>query len=305
MDFSVAICTWNRVAVLRRTLASVAELRVPDGATWEVVVVDNGSTDDTAAAVDAFAARMPVRRVVEPTAGLSHARNAAVRAARGRWVLWLDDDAFPARDWLGAYAAAIARHPDVALLGGPILPRFDGEPPRWLRDGLPVIANAFSLLDLGAEDRPLGDGVLPFGANYGVRADAQRRHLYSPALGRVRGNAAGGEETAVARAILAEGAAGWYVPAARVDHLIAPERQTVRWLRRYYVGNAASAPPPPGAPTLLGRPRWAWRRAVEHELRYRLARLHAPPARWLFHLRCASEGWGQLHAAAARASSNR
>lgn len=297
-SFTVAICTWNRAPVLRRALASHAAARVPADLDWEIVVVDNGSTDDTADAVAEWAARLPVRRVLEETAGLSHARNAAVRAAHGDYVAWVDDDAFVEPGWLAAYRAAVARWPDAAVFGGPILPHFDAPPPEWLRRALPVVGNAYALLDYGPAPRPLGGDALPFGANYVVRAAEQRRHPYDARLGRVGSNLAAGEETAVVRAILAAGGTGWYVPDARVAHLVPAARQREAYLRGYYRGNAASvlAERREGVATIAGRPRWVWRMALQHELLYRLTRPFAAPERWARHLRHASSGWGLLRA---------
>ncbi|MGH9885968.1 MAG: glycosyltransferase family 2 protein, partial [bacterium] len=131
MLLSVAICTRDRAASLRRTLASLAECaRASDP--WEVLVVDNGSRDDTPAAAAAFEGTLPVRVIHEAAPGLSNARNAAVREARGAYIVWTDDDCLPARDWLSAYAAAFRAEPDAAVFGGPIVPRFEGEPPGWL-----------------------------------------------------------------------------------------------------------------------------------------------------------------------------
>jgi hypothetical protein len=297
---TVAVCTWNRATLLARTLAALTRLRIPAGLDWELVVVDNGSSDDTAAVVAGFADRLPVRRLLEPRTGLSHARNAAVAAARGETIVWTDDDVLVEPEWLAAYAAALARWPDADVFGGPILPHFDEPPPTWLQRGLPQVANAYALLDLGPEPVLFDERRLPFGANYAIRTAAQRRVPYSPELGRVGTALRSGEETMVVRALLAAGACGRWVPEARVAHLVPRARQNLRFLRAYYRGNGASSHADPsfhGAEhgrRLLGRPRWVWRQAVEQQLLYWLRRPTAPPERWLLHLRLASSAWGTL-----------
>ncbi|GJG86413.1 hypothetical protein tb265_15940 [Gemmatimonadetes bacterium T265] len=305
--FSVAVCTWNRAAFLRRTLESHVAQHVPAGLRWELIVVDNHSTDDTARVLDAYTDRLPLRRVFETRLGLSHARNAAVAAARGAYVVWTDDDVFVGRDWLAGYAEAVRRHPDAALFGGPIRPRFEPDPPSWLVRALPDVGHALALLDLGPAPVPLGGEQIPFGANYVVRADEQRRHPYSPRLGRVGTGMGGGEETAVVRAILDAGATGWWVPNAPVEHLICADRQTLAYLRSFYLGAGASAglDVPPGVASLFGRPRWAWRRAITCELRYRFARaMGTAPELWMRDFKFASAAWGLLRGPAAPAPSS-
>lgn len=299
---TVAICTWNRAALLERALRCLANLAIPPDVSWEVVVVDNGSTDRTSEVVAAMAGALPLRSVVEPESGLSHARNAAVRAARGHYILWTDDDVFVDQGWLAAYAGAFARHPEAAVFGGPIEPAFEGSPPSWLAPALPALGNAYALLDLGPRPIPFSYETLPFGANYAITAEVQRRHPYDPELGRSRDRLLAGEETAVVRAVLAEGHGGWWVPEARVQHFIPAERQSLRYLRDYYRGNAHSAAwialtAAPDTPFILGRPRWIWRQALESELRYRLHRLaRASSALWAPEFRRASEAWGLLRA---------
>jgi glycosyltransferase involved in cell wall biosynthesis len=234
MRFTVAVCTWNRAALLPAVLDRLARLRYAPG-DWELVVVNNNSTDDTERVLEAFAGRLPLRRAFEPKQGTSHARNAAVRLARGDYVVWTDDDVLVEADWLAAYARAVERHPSAALFGGPVRPRFEGTPPPWLSSAWQEIGPAFAARDLGAEPFELeNDGELPYGANYVVRAREQRLFPYDPALGRRLDGGTLGDETAVIRAILAAGGEGWWVPDALVEHWIPKERQTVGYLRSYY-----------------------------------------------------------------------
>jgi glycosyltransferase involved in cell wall biosynthesis len=297
MLLSVAICTHNRAPLLRRTLDSLAGVAIPPDVTWEVIVVDNNSNDKTPSVVLAFHEALPLRSVVEPRVGLSSARNTAVRKSHGDYILWIDDDVLVDPGWLRSYAEAFRRWPDAAFFGGPIAPLFEGDPPPWLRDALGQIGNAYAARDLGADERRLDGWTLPFGANMAVRAAEQRAHPYDARLGRRGSMLYAGEEAAVLQALLAEGAEGRWVPSARVQHIIPEARQTLRYLRRYYVGNGASwalVRPNGNERMLLGRPRWVWREAVQQEAAYRLRRLYAPPAVWSEHFRRSSVAWGML-----------
>src|SRR4051812_43770347 len=122
MDVTLAICTRNRAAALRRTLDSLALMEFPAGTQCEIVVVDNGSSDDTASVIESFMGRLPLRHDVEPTPGVSHARNRAVAMAKGKFIVWTDDDVVADRQWLSAYVSAFRRWPETDLFGGKILP---------------------------------------------------------------------------------------------------------------------------------------------------------------------------------------
>ncbi|HEX8150761.1 MAG TPA: glycosyltransferase [Pyrinomonadaceae bacterium] len=286
MRFTVAICTWNRAALLPGVLERLARVRHPPGA-WEVLVVNNNSDDDTERVLDAFAGRLPLRRAFEPRPGLSHARNTAVGHARGDYIVWTDDDALADVGWLAAYARAAERHPEAAVFGGPVRPRFEGTPPPWLSAAWQEIGAAFAARDLGGEPFELDEaGELPYGANFVVRTREQRLFPYDPALGRRLAGGAVGEETAVIRAILAAGGTGWWVPDASVEHWISRERQTVGYLRRYYAlqGRTFYKCDGGGRTLLPGRTLRLWCGLIRAELAYVLARSSGDPRRWLKHL---------------------
>jgi glycosyltransferase involved in cell wall biosynthesis len=284
MRFTVAICTWNRASLLSEVLQRLTRIRDPNGA-WEVVVVNNDSTDDTESVLSAFVGRLPIRRAFEPRPGLSHARNTAVRNALGDYLVWTDDDALVDADWLAAYGRAVERHPEAAVFGGPVRPRFEGTtPPRWLSAGWQDISAAFAARDLGDEPFEFGGGgELPYGANFVIRAREQRMFPYDPSLGRRRGGGALGEETAVMRGILEAGGTGWWVPDASVEHWIPKERQSVRYLRSYYTlqGRTFHRWGGGGGPTFWGRPLRLWRSIIRAELAYSRARLSGDPHRWI------------------------
>jgi glycosyltransferase involved in cell wall biosynthesis len=297
------ICTRNRCALLSGALASLRSVDVPPDTSWEIIVVDNGSGDDTGAVVAGHAGAIPVRLVVEPRVGLSYARNAAVREARGDYIIWIDDDVVVEGGWLAAYHRAFRRWPGAVFFGGAITPRFEGGPPAWLAAAMPWVGNAYAALDLGPDARRFTGEVLPYGANLAIRLADQQQHPYDVRLGR-RGNLLyAGEEWAVIRRLLDQGAEGWWVPDARLEHVIEPHRQTIAYLRRYFRENGASyalVREPNGERMLLGRPRWLWREALSQELAYRVRRLYAPSSRWGEHLRRASGAWGMLSVAPPR-----
>ena len=117
------------------------------------------------AVIKAFADRLPIRREFEPERGLSHARNRAVDAAKGDYIVWTDDDVVVAPGWLAAYIEAFRRWPEAAVFGGPIIPRYAPPVPKWLIGGEVLLHEVLSFRDFGDADLPLSipDKRLPFG----------------------------------------------------------------------------------------------------------------------------------------------
>jgi glycosyltransferase involved in cell wall biosynthesis len=226
MLISIAICTLNRAESLRRTLESLTTIRQPPDP-WEVIVVNNGGTDHTDAVIEAFADRLPIRGECEPQRGLSHARNHAVLGAKGDYIVWTDDDVIVDRGWLAAYANAFRRHPDGAVFGGKIIERYLRPSPRWIRSFI-----GFAARDLGDAEVALTPDKPPYGANYAINTFAHKFFPYDPMIG--PGTRRACEETDVIRRMLGAGAPGYWIPGAIVEHIVPPQRQTLKAILRYH-----------------------------------------------------------------------
>jgi glycosyltransferase involved in cell wall biosynthesis len=239
IDISVVICTRNRAGPLGVLLESMTRLDIPAGLRWELLIVDNGSTDGTAAVVESFAARLPVRCVREDKAGLSNARNRGVAEALGRYICWTDDDVAIDGGWLAAYAAAFAMHPEAAVFGGRIYPKLDAPTPRWfarLLDRWPL-NGIVAARDFGDEPVQLDFScdLVPWGANFAVQTAEQRQHPFDPQLGVSPNQRRSGEETQSMFEILSSGAVGWWVPDSKVFHLYPTRRQTRTYFYEHFV----------------------------------------------------------------------
>ncbi len=235
MEISVIICTRNRASQLSELLTSMCGLAHP-GVDWECIVVDNGSTDNTAEVVESFEGLLPIRRVMEPAAGVSNARNAGVIAAKGRYIVWTDDDVLVEPNWLAGYGRAFRRWPDAAVFGGKITPLLRPPTPDWFQRGTKYLTDVLGARNLG--DKPIHlsmiDYQIPYGANYAVRAAEQQQHRYDPSLGVAPGRRLGGEEVDVIKRILESGKEGRWVPDVGVQHIVPPSHQTVAYIARYY-----------------------------------------------------------------------
>lgn len=297
MLLTVAICTWNRAELLRQTLERMTALTVPPDVTWELLVVNNNCTDSTDSVVAAYEDRLPLRALWEKTPGLSNARNAAVAAAHGTYILWTDDDVLVNHAWLSTYADAFACYRDARVFGGPIKPWFHETPPRWLSESLHEVEPAYAIRDFDCGDRELDDDLIPFGANMAFRTDALREVPFNPALGRTGTEMLGGEEEVVIRTLLQMGVKGRWVSGAEVQHYIPVERQNVEYLRRFYEGIGATKARMDGQPRgrlFFGKPRWVWTEFVATAVKYRLHRVFAPPPVWVRSLRRASMARGRF-----------
>lgn len=237
IKISVIICTRNRAPQLKNVLDSLSAMKVPDKLNWELVIVDNGSSDNTAEVVGSYASKLPARCVREDTPGLSNARNKGVAEAKGEYICWTDDDVELDPNWLNAYYEAFKKHPDGAVFGGKIIPKFVPPTPEWVshfKHQWPL-DGPFAYRDLGPDDIPLSfkGWKTPYGANYAVRAEEQRAHLYNPDLGVSPTHKRVGEETEVIYQILKK-STGYWVPGSQVNHIIPQGRQSLKYVYEYF-----------------------------------------------------------------------
>jgi glycosyltransferase involved in cell wall biosynthesis len=131
-DFSVVIPTLNRAEQLRPLLDSLL-MQCAGRIEFEILVVDNGSSDRTRAVVEEYAASDErIRYVYEPRPGVSHARNAGIEQARAPILAFIDDDVEAAPDWLSSLKRAFDEHPEADCVGGRVRPRWRTPRPAWL-----------------------------------------------------------------------------------------------------------------------------------------------------------------------------
>lgn len=245
VDVSVLICTWNRAALLAETLASIAQLHVPPDIRWEVVVVDNNSTDDSQQVVDRLAAGFPVplRYVFEPRQGKSAAMNNGLRSSTGSIIAFADDDVRVGREWLASLVRAFREQPDIAYAGGPVDPIWEAPCPAWFERTDKVLWGTLAILDYGPEPFVFeARQKIPLGANFAVRRSlVDAIGPFDPALGRDSGRVLLGQELPefFARA-RAAGLRGVYLPEMRVQHHVPARRLRPAYFRRWWYGKGVS-----------------------------------------------------------------
>ena len=184
MKISIAICTWNRSRLLRQTLGSLLAMEIPTDVDWEIVLVDNRSTDDTVNVIEAFQDELPIQYVFEEKQGHSVSRNTAIQKATGDYILWTDNDVKVSENWLLAYVKGFRKYPGTAFFGSKIIPLFEQPKPSWIEATWTKCKPVFAARDLGEEPLALGNGTYPYGANFAVRAEIQKEFCFNTNLGR-------------------------------------------------------------------------------------------------------------------------
>jgi glycosyltransferase involved in cell wall biosynthesis len=238
MDVSVVISTYNGAASLPGALESVLSQDV-DGLSYEVIVVDNNSHDETRAVIESFIAGEPsrLRYVFEPRQGVSYGRNAGIAVARAKIIAFFDDDVRVARDWIGTLKQALDEHPEVDFVGGKVLPEWEVPPPPWITE---AHWSPLALVDYGPE---------PFrvtferqrclvSANLAVRRSLfDAVGLFAPELQRVKDSIGSAEDLELLQRCWCAGRQGLYIPTLLASTTVPASRMTKDYHRRWHRGH--------------------------------------------------------------------
>lgn len=230
MRVDICICTYNRIDLLKEVLLSLNNISMINKT--KVIVIDNNSSDDTLLSVEKLKLNTEIKYdldvFVEKKQGLSHARNRGIAESTADYLVFLDDDAFPDKEWLVSLYGAINKYPNAVGFGGRIDPLFvDGKAPNWFSN---KISYLYSVCDLGSKEFRYKGSIYPIGANMVMRRSTLLKHEFDPNLGRVGSSLISGEETVLFNAIYSEGGEVYYLPNMRVKHFIHPERLSKKWI---------------------------------------------------------------------------
>jgi glucosyl-dolichyl phosphate glucuronosyltransferase len=242
MRVSIVIPTYNRADVLLICLREISQLRT-DPSTFEVLVVDNASTDHTRTTCKEFAVAHPdisLRYIFENTQGVSYARNRGVKESRGEIICFLDDDSPPVPEWLEFLLLPFSDS-NVGCVGGPSIPDFQGQMvPDWLQGDMQGLLSGYVL----PFDEP---AVVSRWEDYPLSCNMAIRYKVFEELGYFRTDLdrSGGQVLAAGDTEMADRIhkAGWkvvYAPNAVVNHLVPPSRLTKEHIYRIGRGLAES-----------------------------------------------------------------
>jgi len=234
MKITVILCTYNRCGSLAKVLNSLAVLTLPESVEWEVLVVDNNSSDQTRNVAENFSSRHPGRfcYLFEPQPGKSHALNAGIRKAQGDVLAFLDDDVTVEPTWLHNLTAVL-RNGEWAGTGGRIVAEWSRPVPRWLSLGSRSAMAPLVQFDLGDVACELFEP--PFGTNMAFRKSMFEKYGgFRTDLGPRPGSEIRSEDSEFGGRLLAAGERLRYEPSAVVYHPVQDNRIEKKYLLAWW-----------------------------------------------------------------------
>lgn len=236
MDISVIISTYNRCDLLGRAISSILA-QEPDTPPFELIIVDNNSSDGTKQVVESFAATDPrVRYVFEERQGLSYGRNAGLAASEGQFIIYTDDDVVVTPNWVRKFHEASLRYSDADFLGGKVLPIWEVEPEPWLD----ALAPPLALQDMGNQPVKvtLEHQRCLIGACLGIRRTTfDKAGLFDPKTQRVGDSIGSTEDYDWELSVWKKGGYGLYVPDVVCAAEISANRMVKSYHRRWHLGH--------------------------------------------------------------------
>jgi glycosyltransferase involved in cell wall biosynthesis len=224
---TVLLATRNRSKILRLTLESFCGLHAPDSG-WKLVVVDNGSSDQTQETVKGFADRLPLQLLTEPRRGKNFALNAALPHIVGDLTVLTDDDVLPRPDWLLKLRQAADAHSDFSIFGGPIQPHWEVPPPpwtKWVHQGA-----AYAVTDPAWAEGPIAASSV-WGPNTAIRSAVFKAGIgFNDQIGPSGNNYVQGGDTELTRRLESLGHRAWHVHDAVVEHFVRQEQLNLTWV---------------------------------------------------------------------------
>jgi glycosyltransferase involved in cell wall biosynthesis len=245
IDVSVVICTYNRAKYLGKCIDSIARQTFPSEK-YELIVVDNNSSDNTAQVVDFKKSQYPswrLRYILEVQQGLSYSRNRGMREACGKYVLYIDDDAYADEQWIESIVNCFENFcPRPVCIGGKILLDWEGKEPNWLSEryrGMLGYLNYGKTAYLNDDlSLAINGGNIAFDRAFFL----SRGYNFPGSLGRIGDKLLYGEETLVIRRLLEDKAPVCYLDEALVWHVVLPERRSRSWFIKRVIADGRTQP---------------------------------------------------------------
>jgi glucosyl-dolichyl phosphate glucuronosyltransferase len=276
MDISVILCTYSRCQELSKALESLCALNVPETLSWEVLVVDNNSSDGTREVAEQYAVRYGgrFRYVFEGQQGKSYALNTGIREACGTVLAFMDDDVTVDSNWLVNLTSPLLSGRWVGV-GGRVFPEREVAFPAWIERNSSFVVGPLVMFDLGPTPGALKEA--PLGANMAFRKTLfQEYGGFRNDLGPCPGSELRGEDSEFVQRLMSAGEPLCYEPSAVVYHSVSEHRLTKKYFLAWWFDKGRSDVRTLGASlesgwSVLGIPVGSLRRLIVWLLRWTLA----------------------------------
>lgn len=237
---SSIICTYNRQKYLYQVLESIKNQSL-NPLLYEIVLVNNNSTDNTEQICHTYKKDNPGINfiyVTESEQGLSAARNRGIGEASGKYLTFIDDDAFPEKNFLKTIYDYLEQNPQVVAVGGKILLKYEQEKPKWLT---PYLSSLFGYFNPGNKTGEFSKNRYPRGSNMSFRKIIfDQAGLFDTKLGRKGSDMQGSEEKELFARIYKMNVTVHYLPSAIIYHSVPPERTTIDFIRNQAISYGRS-----------------------------------------------------------------
>jgi glycosyltransferase involved in cell wall biosynthesis len=242
---SVIICCYNSAARISKTLRALADQEVDPSLAWEIILVDNASTDLTSAiaasAWKSFRTDTDLRILPESAQGLTHARKRGIQEARYGYLIFCDDDNWLSETYVREVYNILDKNPRIAACGGMGIPVFEGRKPYWFEE----YREAFAL---GSQDisRENGRILHLYGAGLGINRaiiEELEKASFQPFLqGRTGNRLSSSEDTELTYAMVLRGHELYYSKQLKFHHYLPKERLTMDYLRKLFIAFGKDGP---------------------------------------------------------------
>lgn len=227
---SIIFSSYNGERTLPKMLDSICRLS-PASPHYNIIIVNNGSTDNTASIINLFSTKLPIKLIEQSIRGKNHALNLAIREELGDLVVFTDDDVITDPNWLIELSLCAEANPDHDIFGGSILPYWEKRPEEWLIKSVPI-GITYAITDENLKYGDIFPGLI-WGPNMMVRKRIfEQGHQFNSAIGPNSGQYIMGSETEFNLRMAEQGFKCFFCPAARVQHIIRDNQTEQAWILR-------------------------------------------------------------------------